>query len=296
MNSFKSHFVYTKKQRNGIFLFLILIFSLQCVYWFVVPKMLVDNAQDEQLDTAKIQQFYTVMDSLKVIAIEEKKPKIYPFNPNFITDYKGYTLGMTNEEIDRLLTFRAQNKWVNSASEFQKVTQVSDSLLAVLSPHFKFPAWVTQPKKATNFKSGFSNIPKTEAQKIDLNTATAVQLQKVYGVGEKRSERIIKYRTKQQGFISMIELQEVYGLSPEVIENIKNNFSVKSPRVITKINLNTATRDELVTIKYIDYETAHHIIEQRTLRNGFQGFEELTKVKGFPLKKIEIIKLYLAIN
>jgi len=48
-------------------------------------------------------------------------PHIYPFNPNFITDY-GYKLGMTSEEINRLLNYRATNKWINSAEEFQKFT------------------------------------------------------------------------------------------------------------------------------------------------------------------------------
>lgn len=294
MTSFKSHFVYTKKQRNGIFLFLILILGLQVFYWFVIPKLIA--APNYVVNDIELQQFYKEMDSLKAIALEKKKPKIYPFNPNYISDYKGYTLGMSTEEIDRLLAYRAQNKWVNSAKEFQKITQIHDSLLAKIKPYFKFPDWVTKPKAKTNFKSTYNNTPKTEAQKIDLNTATAVQLQKVYGVGEKLSERILKYRTKQLGFISLIELQEVYGLSPEVIENIKNSFSVKTPKKINRININTATRDELVTVKYIDYEIAHHIIEQRTLRNGFKNYEELTKVKDFPLKKIEIIKLYLAIN
>ncbi len=48
------------------------------------------------------------VDSLR-IALELKAPKIFPFNPNYITDYKGYSLGMSNEEIDRLHQFRATN-------------------------------------------------------------------------------------------------------------------------------------------------------------------------------------------
>jgi hypothetical protein len=53
---------------------------------------------------------------------------LYPFNPNFITDFKGYKLGMSVQEID-LLEYRKGNKYVNSPKEFQAVTQVSDSLL-----------------------------------------------------------------------------------------------------------------------------------------------------------------------
>ena len=138
---------------------------------------------------------------------------------------------------------------------------------------------------------------KTFEQKADLNTATALQLQKVNGVGVKLSDRIVKFRNKfVGGFIADVQLQDVYGLSPEVIERITNEFTVKTPRKVQKINLNTATRDQLVTIQHIDYEIAHHIIEQRTLRDGFKSLDDLTKVKNFPIQKIEIIKLYLTLN
>lgn len=288
----KSHFTFTKKQRNGIFLLLLLVVAFQCLYYFI------DFSNDEPFKSSpELIAFQNEIDSLKQLKVENSKPKIYPFNPNFITDYKGYTLGMSSEEIDRLLAFRANDKWVNSAKEFQQVTRVSDSLLEIISPYFKFPEWVTQPKKTYQKSNVFNNEPKTYDQKIDLNKATASQLQSVYGVGEKLSANIIKYRNQfEDGFASDVELHEVYGLKLEVIENITNKFTVKTPRSIQKINLNTATRDQLVTIKYIDYEIAHNIIEERTLREGFKSLDDLTKVKGFPLNKIEIIKLYLMLE
>jgi competence ComEA-like helix-hairpin-helix protein len=249
-------------------------------------------------NTQDISIFQAEMDSLRIAKLETSKPVIFPFNPNYITDFKGYSLGMSNEEIDRLHAFRESNKWVNTAKDFQKVTQVSDSLLAKISPYFKFPDWVTNPKAKTNYVSSYPNNskPKTFAQKQDLNTASSSQLKRVYGIGEKLSERIVAYRTKYGDFIADVQLQEVYGLSPEVIERTLNDFTVKTAKPITKININEATLAQLVTIKYIDYEIAHNIIEQRTLREGFKSFDELTKVKDFPVKKSEIIRLYLTID
>lgn len=57
---------------------------------------------------------------------------------------------MSTQEIDRLLAFRKENKYVNSAEEFQQVTKVSDSLLKIISPFFKFPDWI---QKKNNFKA-----------------------------------------------------------------------------------------------------------------------------------------------
>ena len=292
MKNIKSHFMFTKGQRSGIFLLLILIVVFQCVYFFV------DRPTDElAINHKELNRFRSEVDSLKRIQVEKNKPKIYPFNPNFITDYKGYTLGMSNQEINRLLEFRDKNLWINSISDFQKVTKVSDSLLATISPLFKFPEWVSNPKpnQYNNYKN--TNAPKSFNQKLDLNTATAQQLQKVNGIGEALSARIVKYRNKfSGGFIDEIQLIDVYGLSTDVIERITNEFTVKTPRKIEKVKLNFATIEELVTIQHIDYEIAHHIIEERTLREGYNSVEELIKVKDFPIKKIEIIKLYLSLN
>ena len=286
----KSLFKFTTGQRYGIFLLVALVIILQSVYFIVDFPTKV-----HQENQALLNEFQKEIDSLKIIEIENQKPKIYPFNPNYITDYKGYTLGMTSEEINRLLEFRNQNKWINSTKQFQEVTKVSDSLLAILSPNFKFPEWVTNPKPYSN--SSFLYSEKSYDQKIDLNSATALQLQKVNGIGEKLSERIIKFRNKfQGGFIADIQLQDVYGLTPEVIEKVTNEFTVKTPKQVLKINLNEASIDELVTIQHIDYELAYEIIDQRTLREGFKSFDELTKVKEFPIDKIEIIKLYLSLK
>ncbi|UPS91807.1 helix-hairpin-helix domain-containing protein [Bizionia sp. M204] len=288
----KSHFTFTKKQRNGIFLLIAIMVILQVLFHYY-NKTLDGNNHDALINTELQQE----IDSLKLVQIENSKFKIFPFNPNYITDYKGYTLGMSNEEIDRLHKFRASEKWVNSASEFQQVTKVSDSLLAVLSPNFKFPEWVTNPKPKPFNSNNYNSKPKTFGQKIDLNQATASQLKRIYGIGDALSERIVSYREKIGGqFIADVELTQVYGLSAEVIERIQEQFTVKTPKPIARFNVNTATRDELVTIPYIDYEVAHNIIEQRILLDGFKSLTDLTKVKDFPVNKIEIITLYLTLE
>tara|TARA_R110001583_G_scaffold118701_3_gene270152 strand:- start:563 stop:1438 length:876 start_codon:yes stop_codon:yes gene_type:complete len=284
----KSHFTFSKQQRNGIFLLVFIIIILQCIYFY-----LDFSSEDIHVDNKELVKFQNEIDSLKLLKLEESKPKVYPFNPNYITDFKGASLGMSNEEIDRLLAFRKEDKWINSKVQFQEVTQVSDSLLDVISPYFKFPEWVTNPKPS-NTNYSYNNKPKTFAQKQDLNTTTAKDLQKVNGIGEFYSKAIIKLRNSLSGgFIADVQLQDVYGLTPEVIEKITNEFTVKTPRKIKKINVNTATIDALVTIQHIDYDIAQNIVEERTLREGFKSINELTKVKDFPINKIEIIELYL---
>lgn len=286
----KSHLTFSKNQRHGILILLFLIVTFQTAYFFIDASSNKIHVDDELLA-----KYIKEVDSLRLVELESRKPIIYPFNPNHITDYKGASLGMSNEEIDRLLAYRKQNQWINSAKQFQEVTKVSDSLLNALSPYFKFPDWVDNP--LSNSISTNNSAPKTFAQKQDLNSATAEQLQKVYGIGEVLSQRIVKYRSKfKGGFVSDIQLQEVYGLDAETIENITKEFTVKTGELVNKINVNQASVEELVTIQYIDYGLAHQIVEQRQLRGGFKSLDELIKVKDFPNNKLDIIKLYLSLD
>lgn len=289
MKLFKSHITFTKQQRYGIFLLVIVIVSIQLCYTFISFKSPIKEnvALIKTIQLAKVE-----LDSLyKQSLSAESGYKTYPFNPNYITDYKGYRLGMKTEEIDRLLAYRDQNKWINSAREFQQVTKVSDSLLETLSPYFKFPDWVTSK---ANQQNSFQSKSKNEV--FDLNNASLDQLKSIYGIGDFYANKIIELRQKLNGFAAYQELSVISGLTPEVLENIKKSTIIASPRVISAININTATKADLVKVPYIDYEIAFKIIEYRTLNEKISNIDELLKINTFPTYKFEIIKLYLHIN
>lgn len=289
-----SHFEFSKKQRNGVLILLVVVLLLQIAYFLIPYTYNKSTSQDKSLE-----EFQVALDSLKLIEKAKPRALLAPFNPNYLTDYRGYILGMSNEEIDRVLEYRSKNQWINSAKQFQEVSMISDSLLDAIAGYFNFPDFITNPKApASRTPIGSkANSGSAVSSKIDLNNATRNDLIAVNGIGEKLADRILNYRNQQrQGFISILELNEIYGLSPEVIARVAERFYAETPPNFEKLNINTASRDQLVTIRYIDYEIAHKIIEYRTLHEGFKSLEELTKVKDFPNHKIDLIKLYLQID
>ncbi len=288
MNNFKSHFWYTKSQRNGILFLIVLIVVLQLIYVFV------DFSSDEKkdIDTKEIIAFEKEIDSLRKVELENRKPKLFPFNPNFITDFKGYQLGMSTEEIDKLHKFRKTNKYVNSAKEFQKVTKVSDSLLNKISPYFKFPDWVTQ-KKSKPYQYNSDSKKETKVSTKDINLATQDDFKTINGVGEKLSERIIKYRSKLKGFTIEDQLNEVWGLEDEVVKKVLKVFSIESVPKIEKINVNTASFKEVLSNPYIDYDLCKKIFDYRDEVAELQNISELRNIKDFPENKYQRIVLYL---
>jgi DNA uptake protein ComE-like DNA-binding protein len=286
----KSHFVFNLKQQNGVFLLVLVIILLSLGIYFLKNLAVAEELSSKELEEIKLVEKF--LDSVRAEKAKPRKDTIYPFNPNFITDYKGYMLGMSVEEITRLKNFREQGKWVNSIKDFKSVTQVSDSLLNKISPSFKFPEWVN--KRNTSAVKKVSH--KAKLGNKDLNTVTKTELEEIYGVGDKLSQRILNYRLKIGGFVSNLQLKDIYGLPYETEQKILEEYSVISPKTIQKIAINTANVVQLSEIIYFDYELAREIIEYRELHEGIKTFEELAKIESFPAYKIDRIKLYLTIN
>jgi DNA uptake protein ComE-like DNA-binding protein len=288
----KEYFSFNKGQRIGLVALVGLILVVQFVN-FLINRTPEEKVQKDEQQWLVMQ---TKIDSLKNTK-EDSGYKIYPFNPNFITDFKGYKLGMSVEEIDRLLAYRKTGRFVNSAEEFQLVTEVSDSLLAKIAPYFKFPDWVIQKRNK------YQNYPKSEYKKYekavkkivvqDINTATKEDLMKIFGVGDAISERIIKQREIFGGFISMEQMQDVWGLTPEVIYEMNKNFKIGTMPTITKIDINNASTKELMKLPYFRYPLAREIVTYRSMNGGINSADDLTKIKGFPVEKVKIIALYL---
>ncbi|AWX45456.1 hypothetical protein HME9304_02470 [Flagellimonas maritima] len=289
MKNFKSHFRFNKQERSGIFFLLLIIIILQGVFFYLKSNPFNGNSQvvvDASMEFK--------LDSLKRLSLQ-KDPKIsYSFNPNYITDYKGYTLGMSINEIDRLHAFRASDRFINSAEQFQQVTKVSDSMLNVLSPFFKFPDWT---QKKSNYGSKKSKLQKsTETSKtLDINSASIEDLKEINGIGNKLSARIIKFRDRLGGFLTNEQLYDVYGLNMEVANRVLRKYQVLKPPSIKKINVNNATSSEISSLVYITYQVAERIVEYRRVNGRINTFDELTGIEGFPSNKLDRITLYLSL-
>jgi len=346
---------FNRSQRRGIILLLLLIFVLQVVILFW------NNLQPEIINHTKmpvnLQKEY---DSLKQIALQKNKPKIYPFNPNYLTDYKAYYLGLSLDEIDRVNAYRKTGKYFQSKPEFKQVSGISDSLFLILEPYINIPSFKknyvsnsSRKKTSTNDinlataddlqsvnglgpvlsrrivkyrnaiggfteKAQLNKVYGLEFEVIErvwqkfklnkttvkpnfkkmikkpINTATDEDLKKVYGIGDILANRIVKYRNSLGGFAVKEQLNDVYGLSPEVIDRIWEHFKIENPaKIHLKISLNDANIKDLAENPYISYQLAKKIVSHRTLNGTFYKFDDLLQVHGYPKEKHKQICMFL---
>lgn len=149
--------------------------------------------------------------------------------------------------------------------------------------------------------------------KIDINSATVDELLSLHGIGPVRAKAIIEYRDSVGGFKSVEEIINVKGIGPATFEKIKDQISVAKPQLpgtreqiepeltevapiapgLTpapympvsptppkKININTATVEELKTLYRIGDVLAGRIIDYRTRHGPFQRPEDIMNVEG----------------
>lgn len=261
----------------AIFCLAFIIVAFQALYWFT------DSVQNTNPNSDSVAQYQAALD-LASAKVSETSIVIFPFNPNYLTDYRAYTLGIPSDAVDRLRVFRSQGKFINSAAAFQTVTGISDSLLERLTPYFKFPSWV----RTTTAKESKRN----PTVKKDLNTAVVSDFEKVYGIGSVLAKRIVAYRDKLQGYSVPEQCYEVYGLDSLVVGRLLKRFEIQSKPRIEKKALNAISMDELLQIPYITVADARKIIGFRT-QHGSVTIGDLYKIFNDNQKRVNRITLYL---
>ena len=287
MKNFKSLFAFDRKQQRGIFVLMLLLIVVLAVFIYVKQK------PKEVLSLKDTTTYQTKVDSLAAVQ-QRRRDTIYPFNPNYITDYRGYKLGLNVEEIDRLHRFRESGKFINSRKDFQQVTQVSNQWLDSIAPYFKFPDWVTRPENS--YKNDNTWLQDRKVVAKDMNAASQEELKKVYGIGPALSSRILQERERLKGFIDISQVRGVYGFTDSTMIQLKKHFYVTPPSGFLKIALNTATEEELLSIPYFDDYLVEKLVEQRTLRDGFKSWDKVMLTSRFPQEKLGLIQLYLSLD
>ncbi len=161
------------------------------------------------------------------------------------------------------------------------------------------------------------------AARVNVNTASADELDTVPGIGPALAGRIIAYREQNGPFRSVDDLQNVRGIGPRSVERMAPAVTVSTVMVsgggvargaapeITRptveptrqvnanarrINLNAATQEELESLPGIGPALAGRIIAFRGENGPFRSPEEVMRVRGIGPGTFEAIAELITVS
>ena len=130
---------------------------------------------------------------------------------------------------------------------------------------------------------------------MDINTADSIALIALPGIGSKLSRRIINFRDKLGGFYKVEQIGETFGLADSTFHTIKDYIEINT-REIRKININTASVEEMKLHPYLRFSIANAIVQYRAQHGNFVNVADIKKIMIITEEVFEKIIPYLTTN
>ena len=176
-----------------------------------------------------------------------------------------------------VVNYRKAGGNFKTSNDLKKIYGINDSLWVLVKPWVVIENKHHLPQTTRVGETGKKNNQPSKL--IGINSADSIWFQTIYGVGPVLSARIVKYRELLGGFVSLEQLNEVYGLSPEVVKEVQRKVRLDTiPGSITKLNINTDDFKTLGRHPYLNFQAGRAIISYRVIHGEYDNIEELKKI------------------
>lgn len=129
---------------------------------------------------------------------------------------------------------------------------------------------------------------------IELNTADSAELALLPDVTPKLARTIIRFRNALGGYYSKQQLHEVYGMDSVCYNAISRLVKVNAT-LVQKININMATKKDMMHHPYIRRKLAKAIYKYRKKEGPFKTIGDVKNVNGIDEETYNKLKPYLSL-
>ena len=297
----KKYFTFSKKDRNGIIVLVILIL------FAILTGIIVDYIpSSNQVDYSEFEKALNKWEQTEAGDFRNNQ-SLFPFNPNTISETSLDSLLLPEYVKRNLINYRKAGGKIKTVSGFRKIYGMNDSLYAAVEKYIKIPDEPLPPEERERDKieSTKNNYQPAEAIKkkddsesytrlvIELNSADSSELVKLNGVGPVFASRIVKFRDLLGGFYSGEQLLEVYNFPEETYNSVANHVAVDTSG-INKIRINFADYSELIRHPYLNKKQVQSIINYRTKNGALKSVEDLVRLNLVDSVTYRKVKPYLS--
>lgn len=288
---------FTRKDRRGTIVLLFFILML-CIIPFVYPVFFKTNTTapvdvDSSLISLKSKQSEARNKKYDAYPGEEHRPYDHPqatytsktkgelfyFDPNTISADGWKKLGLRDKTINTIINFRNKGGKFRQPADIKKIWGLFPDEAERLLPYINIAA-LEETASQKNYSNDLSSPKNYENKKkytpVNINGSDTSEWIALPGIGSKLSQRIINFRDKLGGFYAVHQVGETFGLPDSVFQKIKPLLQISGE--VKKININTASLEELKTHPYIRYQLGNTIVQYRAQHGNFKTIADIRKI------------------
>lgn len=259
---------FSKRSRRAILVFVFLLIILA-----IIPRLILFYTPETPLkfswkEKQIIQNFKPVIEKNPRTKYAKKKynSPAKKFDPNTYAVSDWMQLGLSQKQAEAVLKFGKYG--FKSKEDLKRVFVIPDELMRKIIDSTFYPEKI-------QYKTSFPELKKENYTLIiDLNSASEEELQAIKGIGPFFAKNIVKRRELLGGYWKKEQLQEVWKMTPEKVEEIKP-YIIVDPEKIKKLNINTATAEDLKKHPYFTWNMANAIVKLRNQHGPFQSINDL---------------------
>jgi competence protein ComEA len=215
--------------------------------------------------------------------------EVFLFDPNTLAPDGWKRLGLNVRAIQTIEKYRTKGGRFYKAEDLRKIWGLPNGFYERVKDYIRIESITTQKEEKIVTTSYVK--PEKKSWNIEINSADAIMLEDLPGIGNKLATRIISFRDKLGGFYSVDQIRETYGLADSVFQKIKPYLHINGD--VKKMNINTATKDDLKVHPYIKWNLANAIVEYRNQHGNYKNLDELKNISVIDEVTFNKISRYL---
>ena len=213
--------------------------------------------------------------------------ELFTFDPNTVSVEQMQKLGFTQKQIQNLINYRRAGGKFHVKSDLKRLYSIRATQYEILEPYIDLPD-KKEPKFKKNqdkeYRSKNKSRRPSELFAFDPNTISKDSLI-LLGFSPRQAQSIIKARSRGWKFKTKKDFSRLYVVSDSMFERLKDyiqlpdslHYTKKPKKKFTKIELNTATVQQLVDIGFSESQ-AKAIVDFRKKLGGFCSTYQLYDV------------------
>lgn len=245
---------------------------------------LTGEREEELMADEPVPQRDTLMHHVPYSSYDVARPKAerFPFDPNTADSTQLLRLGLEPWQVRNIYKYRAAGGIFRKKEDFARVYGLTQKMYRELEPYIRIsadyqPASLLVKEEKQEHDTLLFPQKIAEGETVDLAVADTSELKTVPGIGSYFARKIVDYRERLGGYVSVEQLDEIDGFPLQAKKYLR-----LGEMEVRKLNLNTLSLSELRRHPYLNYYQARTIVEYRRKKGALKSLDDLRLSRDFP--------------